>query len=142
MLQNCQPRRNFKSCRSWRRFGRPEKPAMAATAANWTTVRLSSGISANILDFGIPQKHVLTGMLAQAKSRPIEPAGLERQAGAGNRASSDSRKQENEFEIRNPACGESGVREGAHGKARRPGLRPDLHRSHGDRPLQSGEGLA
>jgi hypothetical protein len=32
---------------------------MAATAANLTTVRLSSGISANILDFGIPQKHVL-----------------------------------------------------------------------------------
>jgi len=37
---------------------------MAATAANWTTVRLSSGICANILDFGIPQKHVLWGVLA------------------------------------------------------------------------------
>ena len=37
---------------------------MAATAAKWTTVRLSSGISANILDFGIPQKHVLTDMTA------------------------------------------------------------------------------
>jgi hypothetical protein len=37
---------------------------MAATAANLTTVRLSSGISANILDFGIPQKHVLSGMTA------------------------------------------------------------------------------
>jgi len=33
---------------------------MAATAAKRTTVRLSSGISANILDFGIPQKRVLT----------------------------------------------------------------------------------
>jgi hypothetical protein len=41
---------------------------MAATAANWTTVRLSSGISANILDFGIPQKHVLTEMLARETS--------------------------------------------------------------------------
>jgi len=28
------------------------------------TVRLSSGISANILDFRLPQKHVLTDVLA------------------------------------------------------------------------------
>jgi hypothetical protein len=28
------------------------------------TVRLSSGISANILDFGIPQKHVLADVAA------------------------------------------------------------------------------
>ena len=42
---------------------------MAATAANWTTVRLSSGISANILDFGIAQKHVLTDMTAQETVR-------------------------------------------------------------------------
>src|ERR1700712_5131471 len=63
MLQNCQPRRNFKSFRPWRRFKRPEKPAMAVWAANWTTVRLSSGICANILDFGTSQKHVLTGLL-------------------------------------------------------------------------------
>ena len=42
---------------------------MAATAANWTTVRLSSGISANILDFGIPQKHVLKGMTAMEAGR-------------------------------------------------------------------------
>jgi hypothetical protein len=41
---------------------------MAATAANLTTVRLSSGISANILDFGIPQKHVLTDMMATETS--------------------------------------------------------------------------
>ena len=41
-------------------FKRPEKPELAAEAA----VRLSSGISANILDFGIPQKHVLTDMTA------------------------------------------------------------------------------
>src|SRR5882757_8759743 len=45
-------------------FNVTKLPAMAATAANLTTVRLSSGISANILDFGIPQKHVLSGMTA------------------------------------------------------------------------------
>jgi hypothetical protein len=32
-------------------------------------VRLSSGISANILDFGIAQKHVLTDMIAQETVR-------------------------------------------------------------------------
>jgi len=37
---------------------------MAAWAADLTTARLSSGISANILDFGIPQKHVLADMMA------------------------------------------------------------------------------
>ena len=42
---------------------------MAATAANWTTVRLSSGISANILDFGIPQKHVLWGLPAERSTK-------------------------------------------------------------------------
>jgi hypothetical protein len=42
---------------------------MAATAAKWTTVRLSSGISANILDFGIPQKDVVTDMAAQETGR-------------------------------------------------------------------------
>jgi hypothetical protein len=31
----------------------------------WSTVRLSSGISANILDFRIPQKHVVGDMLAR-----------------------------------------------------------------------------
>jgi hypothetical protein len=50
---------------------------MAATAANLTTVRLSSGISANILDFGTPQKHVLSGMTAmdtggKALTRPLK----------------------------------------------------------------------
>jgi hypothetical protein len=42
---------------------------MAVWAANLTTVRLSSGISANILDFGIPQKHVLNDMTAQEAGR-------------------------------------------------------------------------
>jgi hypothetical protein len=37
---------------------------MAVWTANWTTVRLSSGISANILDFSIPQKHVVRDRLA------------------------------------------------------------------------------
>src|ERR1700738_4647830 len=37
---------------------------MAVWAANLTTVRLSSGISANILDFGTPQKHVVCDLLA------------------------------------------------------------------------------
>jgi hypothetical protein len=32
-------------------------------------VRLSSGISANILDFGIPQKDVVTDMAAQETGR-------------------------------------------------------------------------
>jgi hypothetical protein len=60
MLQNRQPRRNFKSFRHGDVSSGLGKPAMAATAAKRTTVRLSSGISANILDFGIPQKRVLT----------------------------------------------------------------------------------
>ena len=42
---------------------------MAATAANLTTVRLSSGISANILDFGIPQKHVVCDLLTMEAGR-------------------------------------------------------------------------
>jgi hypothetical protein len=37
---------------------------MAVWTANWTTVRLSSGISANILDFSIPQKLVVRDRLA------------------------------------------------------------------------------
>jgi hypothetical protein len=56
---------------------------MAATAANWTTVRLSSGICANILDFGIPQKHVLQGVLA------METGGVA--GGAGVRTNQASR---------------------------------------------------
>jgi hypothetical protein len=42
---------------------------MAVWAANWTTVRLSSGISANILEFGIPQKHVVIDMTAMETGR-------------------------------------------------------------------------
>jgi hypothetical protein len=57
--------------------GSREKPAMAATAANWTTVRLSSGISANILDFSIAQKHVLTDMTAQETVRKAGWSGVQ-----------------------------------------------------------------
>jgi hypothetical protein len=38
----------------------PEKASDGGNSRKCNTVRLSSGISANILDFGIPQKHVLT----------------------------------------------------------------------------------
>jgi hypothetical protein len=41
-----------------------EKANDGGNGRKWTTVRLSSGIPANILDFGIPQKHVLTDMTA------------------------------------------------------------------------------
>ncbi len=99
-----------------------KKPEMAARAANLLTVRLSSGISANILDFRIPQKHVLrvmpawkpaAGVVANGgqtyqsapQARPERAARL-RTHRAG-RAGSDGGKQENEIEIRNPARGES-----------------------------------
>ncbi len=39
-------------------------PEEAKKAWNLSTVRLSCGISANILDFRIPQKHVLADMMA------------------------------------------------------------------------------
>ena len=41
-------------------------------AANSSTVRLSSGISPNILDFRLPQKHVLKDVLAW---KPVLRAG-------------------------------------------------------------------
>jgi hypothetical protein len=40
------------------------RPRGSGKTANLLTVRLSSGISANILDFRVPQKHVLTEMPA------------------------------------------------------------------------------
>ncbi|SIO62052.1 hypothetical protein SAMN05443247_09092 [Bradyrhizobium erythrophlei] len=42
---------------------------MAVWPANLTTVRLSSGISTNILDFGIPQKHVVCDLLTMEAGR-------------------------------------------------------------------------
>jgi hypothetical protein len=47
-------------------------------------VRLSSGISTNILDFSIPQKHVLTVMKAQETAR--KASGGEVQACQGRQA--------------------------------------------------------
>src|ERR1700694_3771682 len=132
MLQNYQPWRNNRSFRPWGRFERPEKAKDGGERREFATVRLSSGISANILDFGLPQKHVLRtcrrgarpqgrllkdrhhqqrrGAGATTASIPerahgsfvrypeIGPAGPQRQAGARNRAGSDSGKQGNEFE--------------------------------------------
>jgi hypothetical protein len=46
-----------------------EKGSDGGNGRKWTTVRLSSGISANILDFGIPQKDVVTDMAAQETGR-------------------------------------------------------------------------
>jgi hypothetical protein len=69
MLQNYQPRRNFRSFRTWCRVRQSEKASDGGNGRKWTTVRLSSGTSANILDFGIPQKHVVTDMAAQETGR-------------------------------------------------------------------------
>jgi len=63
---------------------------------------LSSGISTNILDFGIPQKHVLIDMTAMVAGRKAgdgevrtypRPAGPEKPARARNRVGSNSGKQ-------------------------------------------------
>src|ERR1700682_2129424 len=59
MLQNCQPRQNNRSFRPRGRSRRPEKAKAGGGGREFATVRLSSGISANILDFRLPQKHVL-----------------------------------------------------------------------------------
>src|ERR1700675_383072 len=67
MLQNNQTRRNIRSFRRWLCSGGRNKPEMAAMAANLLTVRLSSGISANILDFRLPQKHVLRAVPAAGR---------------------------------------------------------------------------
>src|ERR1700686_5361526 len=64
MLQNYQPRRNNRSFRPRGRFKRPEKAKAGGGGREFATVRLSSGISANILDFRLPQKHVLGTMPA------------------------------------------------------------------------------
>src|SRR5437588_6400155 len=88
MLQNCRPRRNFRSFRRGDVSSSRKKPAMAATAANLTTVRLSTGISANILDFGIPQKHVVADMTAMEAGRKAGSSG-EVQTNQASRTGSD-----------------------------------------------------
>jgi hypothetical protein len=63
MLQNKHPRRNIRSFLiSGDVSKRLEKAKRDGDSMNWSTVRLSSGISANILDFRIPQKHVVGDM--------------------------------------------------------------------------------
>src|ERR1700675_506214 len=73
MLQNYQPRRNNRSFRPRGRFKRPEKAKAGGGGREFATVRLSSGISANILDFRLPQKHVLRAMPAWKPA--AKPAG-------------------------------------------------------------------
>ncbi len=46
-----------------------ESPEVAAKGRELLTVRLSSGISANILDFCFPQKHVLKDMTTMETGR-------------------------------------------------------------------------
>jgi hypothetical protein len=65
MLQNCLSLRNIRSFRASVTLSNGLKGSkQAATAAFTFTVQLSSGMSANILDFLIPQKHVLRDVLA------------------------------------------------------------------------------
>jgi hypothetical protein len=65
MLQNYQRRRNIKSLVA-DNDGR-RKLAMAARAANLSTVRCRT--SANILDFRLPQKHLLGDVMMETGYR-------------------------------------------------------------------------
>src|ERR1700737_2293711 len=58
MLQNYQPQRNIRSFRRQSCFERPDKATGGGESRKLSTVRWSSGISATILDFRLPQKHV------------------------------------------------------------------------------------
>jgi hypothetical protein len=103
MLQNGWSRRNIRSFRGT--AGGLKSRVCDGRLANILIVRLSSGISANILDFSPPQKHVLGAMpvespaakLVVMKSGPYE----------ASRRGCDSGKKGNELEIRNPAFGQS-----------------------------------
>jgi hypothetical protein len=65
MLQKIMLLRNIRSSRAAATFPNgPKEAKVAAIAAFRSTVRMSSGMSANILDFLFPQKHVLSGVLA------------------------------------------------------------------------------
>src|SRR5579862_8824570 len=63
MLQNSRSQRNIRSFRALREAIDLGRRACDGRLANVLTVRLSSGISAMILDFSPPQKHVLTACL-------------------------------------------------------------------------------
>ena len=70
MLQNRQSQRNIKSFRAGRDIAKGlTRPEGERRAFERVTVRLSSGISANILDFRAPQKHVLEDMTAMGTGR-------------------------------------------------------------------------
>src|SRR6266581_742194 len=73
MLQNCQPRRNFRSFRPWQRFRQPEKASDGSNCCEVESGRMSSGISPSILDFGIPQKRVLRTRPAAGGGGPDQP---------------------------------------------------------------------
>src|SRR5271163_205896 len=99
MLQNGQSQRNIRSFRALRETGDLRRRAFASRLANGLTVRLSSAISATILDFSPPQKHVLTACLWEAghkaggdvrASARIAPAATARNQG---RKSGQERKE-------------------------------------------------
>src|SRR3954470_16134689 len=103
MLQKYQRQRNIKS------FCCPitsqERVGMAASAANLSTVRLSSGISANILDFRLPQKHVLgimPGRIPAAKRVVVKARRNQQRHGAGARASVNPGESPWEFRSSRP----------------------------------------
>src|ERR1700761_5606365 len=107
MLQNTLPLRNIRSFRAATILPNgPRGPKPAAIAASRSTVRMSSGMSANILDFLFPQKHVLNGMLAMettGKAGVGEVYQASRDGEPGRRQISrrlDSGKQGNELKIR------------------------------------------
>src|SRR5207247_1375615 len=72
MLQNCQPRRNFKSFRPWRRFRQPEK---ASDGSNGCEVDDVANVERH---FG---KH--TGLRHSAKARPEDAPATETSSKAG-----------------------------------------------------------
>jgi hypothetical protein len=164
-------RRNNKSFRPAVTFqAARRKPRAGGKAREFVYRAMSSGISANILDSpsakacpaDMPGRKPACkagggGQASQQSPRRGRDSRVNLEKAHGSLqfeqarrtkpapetcAGSHSGSQVNELEIRNPACDESDVREGARGKARGPGLRPDFHRSHGCGPLQSGEGLA
>ena len=125
------------------------------------TVRLSSGTSANILDFRIRQKHVLPVRTAEKAGCGTGPKGVNGAFGygwprrdnpgeshgsffggfrqCGPKIQSGARER-GKHDIRHPPHGEPDLGQGSCRKAGGPRLRPRLHRSHGDRPLQPAKG--